>query len=129
MNNKAFSDDQTTVMTIRNVVKEFVEQRDWQQFHSPKNLSMALAIEAGELMEHFQWLTIDQSRNIDEEKKSEVAEEMADVFCYLVALSNELDIDLAHSLQGKMVKNCAKYPAEEYRGRFGADDPNPVSPS
>jgi dCTP diphosphatase len=78
-------DEATNLAAIREVVREFVNQRNWQQFHSPKNLSMALAIEAAELMEHFQWLTIDESRGVvrDESKLSAIGEELADVFCWI----------------------------------------------
>jgi dCTP diphosphatase len=118
------SDQSTTLSELRKLVADFVAQRDWNQFHSPKNLSMSLAIEAAELMEHFQWLTIDQSRAVaqDSKKLSEVADELADVMCYALALANELQLDVAEVVRGKMIKNAQKYPAEEYRGRFGNDD-------
>ncbi len=111
------------------MVFDFVEERDWKQFHSPKNLSMALAIEAGELMEHFQWITTDASRQLDDQAKFDVGEELADVLCYAFAIANELDIDVASTMQNKMIKNRSKYPVQDYRGRFGKDDPNPVSDS
>lgn len=119
------SDATTTLAELRQQVRQFVDQRDWQQFHSPKNLSMALAIEAAELMEHFQWLDVEASRQLshDAAKLAEVGEELADVFCYTLALANVLNIDLSATMRAKMVKNAAKYPADEYHGRFGpADD-------
>ncbi len=118
------SDTTTTLDQLRQQIRQFVDQRDWQQFHSPKNLSMALAIEAAELMEHFQWLDTEASRQLpeDEAKLVEVGEELADVFCYTLALANELGIDLSTTMQAKMIKNAAKYPADEYRGRFGPED-------
>ena len=118
------SDQNTTIAELRDVVRRFVEERDWRQFHSPKNLSMSLAIEAAELMEHFQWLTTDASRAIGErpDKLAEVREELADVLCYTLALANELEIDVATALRDKMVKNQRKYPAAEYRGRYGPED-------
>ncbi|HEY2826351.1 MAG TPA: nucleotide pyrophosphohydrolase [Pirellulales bacterium] len=118
------SDQTTTLADLRQLIANFVNQRDWQQFHSPKNLSMSLAIEAAELMEHFQWLTIDQSRAIgtQPEKLGEVADELADVLCYALALANELQIDVADAIRAKMIKNERKYPAAEYQGRYGADD-------
>ena len=119
-------DKTTTIQEVKQVVREFVDQRDWQQFHSPKNLSMALAIEAGELMEHFQWISQQASRELDSEKMDEVGQELSDVFCYTIALANELGIDLATAFKNKMKLNREKYPAEQYRGRYGADDPNPV---
>ena len=105
---------------LREIVRQFVEERDWQQFHSPKNLSMSLAIEAAELMEHFQWIDIAESRRIgdDPAKLAEVRDEIADVLCYLLALANELGVDLSTAIRDKMVKNAAKYPAELSRGRY-----------
>jgi len=118
------TDRETTVHDLRCIVEEFVDQRDWQQFHSPKNLSMALAIEAAELMEHFQWISTDESRTIGEnqEKLDMVGEELSDVFCYVLAIANELKIDLSQSLRNKMKKNIEKYPAPEFRGRYGPED-------
>ena len=120
-------DSTTPLAHLREMVREFVEARDWQQFHSPKNLSMALAIEAAELMEHFQWITTDASRAVaaDGEKLAAVGEELADVICYALAIANELGIDVSAALQAKMVKNAQKYPADEYRGRYVKDDPGP----
>jgi NTP pyrophosphatase (non-canonical NTP hydrolase) len=117
-------DDVTTVAELRQRVADFVAARDWEKFHAPKNISMALAIEAAELMEHFQWITAQASRQVgaDRDKLAAVGEEMADVLCYLLALANELDVDLAETLQAKMVKNEQKYPADEYRGRYGPED-------
>jgi dCTP diphosphatase len=119
------SDQQTTLAQMRQIVREFVDARDWQQFHSPKNLSMALAIEAAELMEHFQWISTDASRGIggDPQRLTAVGEELADVVCYALAIANELDIDISDALREKMKKNEVKYPAEEYRGRYGPEDP------
>jgi dCTP diphosphatase len=118
------SDQTTTLSDLRRLIADFVAARDWQQFHSPKNLSMSLAIEAAELMEHFQWLTIDQSRAIasQPEKLAEVADELADVLCYALALANELHLDVSAAIRGKMIKNELKYPASEFRGRYGQDD-------
>lgn len=109
---------------LRVMVRKFVDARDWRQFHSPKNLSMALAIEAAELMEHFQWITTDASRTVGEnaDKLGAVSEELADVLCYTMAIANEMDIDLSSALKDKMKKNETKYPAEEYRGRYGPED-------
>jgi len=117
------TDTTTTVADVREVVRNFVDERDWQQFHSPKNLSMSLAIEAAELMEHFQWITTEASRSIDStERRTEISDELADVICYALAIANELDIDITSALRDKMVKNAQKYPAEEYRGRYGPED-------
>ena len=121
------TDSETTLSELRRIVAEFVDQRDWHQFHSPKNLAMSLAVEAAELMEHFQWLTGDQSWAVGKrpDKLSAVAEELADVLCYVLAMANELGLDLSTALRDKMAKNERKYPAPEYRGRFGPEDPNP----
>jgi NTP pyrophosphatase (non-canonical NTP hydrolase) len=114
------SDDTTTVAELRKLVADFVAERDWSQFHAPKNVSMALAIEAAELMEHFQWLTTDASRELatQPEKLAEVAEELADVIGYSFALANELGLDISSAVRAKMVTNAQKYPAEKYRGRY-----------
>jgi NTP pyrophosphatase (non-canonical NTP hydrolase) len=118
-------DQQTTVAELREIVRRFVDERDWHQFHSPKNLSMALAIEVAELMEHFQWITTEASwqTSQDAAQREAIREEVADVFCYVLALSNELDLDLSEALTDKMVKNAKKYPADEYKGRYGPEDP------
>jgi dCTP diphosphatase len=114
------SDDTTTLTELRKLVADFVAERDWSQFHSPKNVSMALAIEAAELMEHFQWLTTDASRDLvnEPEKLAAIGEELADVIGYSFALANELGLDVATTVRAKMVKNAQKYPADKYRGRY-----------
>ena len=114
------SDTTSTLADLRDLVRRFVDERDWRQFHSPKNLSMSLAIEAAELMEHFQWIDVAESRRIGEDaaKLSEVRDEIADVLCYLLALANELNLDLATAVRDKMVKNATKYPAALSRGLF-----------
>jgi dCTP diphosphatase len=114
------SDITTTVDELREEIRQFVSARDWHQFHSPKNVSMALAIEAAELMEHFQWIDVPASRQLDQDQIAAVGEELADVFCYTLAMANELGIDLTETMRAKMVKNIAKYPADQCRGRFEA---------
>jgi NTP pyrophosphatase (non-canonical NTP hydrolase) len=123
------SDDTTTLAELRQIVGDFVAERDWSQFHSPKNVSMALAIEAAELMEHFQWLTTEASRQLAEDPKklAEIGEELADVVGYSLALANELGLDVSQAIRDKMVKNAQKYPADQYRGRFGPEDDGPSS--
>ena len=118
------SDTSTTIEELKTLIRDFVDERDWQQFHSPKNLSMALAVEASELMEHFQWIDQGASRAIadDPEKLAEVGEEIADVFAYSLAIADVLGLDMAETVRAKMVKNVAKYPAAEFRGRFGPED-------
>jgi len=119
------ADERTTVAELKQLVEEFVAERNWHQFHTPKNLAMALAIEAAELMEHFQWLEPEESKAVahDVERRAAVGEELADVVCYALAMANELGLDVAQAMRDKMVKNRLKYPADEFRGRWGADDP------
>ena len=114
------SDSSTSVADLRKIVREFVDERDWEKFHAPKNISMAMAIEAAELMEHFQWISVEDSRAIgtDEAKLAAVGEELADVLCYGLALANTLGIDVSETMRKKMEKNRAKYPVERYRGTF-----------
>jgi len=121
------NDEATTVAALRQMVSDFVRERDWQQFHSPKNLSMAMAIETSELMEHFQWINTKESRNPTAEKLVDIGEELADVLCYAMAIANELNIDIASTMTRKMALNRKKYPAKEFRGRYGKDDPNPAN--
>ena len=97
-------------------LREFAEARDWDQFHSPKNLSMALIAEAAELVEHFQWVTEEESRTLPPEKLAEVRTELADILIYLIRLSDKLDIDLLKAVDGKIRINEKKYPVEKVRG-------------
>ncbi len=101
---------------IRQGVAKFAKDRDWEQFHSPKNLSMALSVEVAELMEHFQWLSEEQSRALSPETLAEVAKELADVQVYVVRLADLLNIDLLNAVTSKMEENARKYPAEKVRG-------------
>jgi len=120
-------DSTTTVAELRTLVRDFVADRNWEQFHAPKNLAMALMVEVAELMEHFQWLSIDDSRAIanDPRRRTAICEEMADVFGYTLALANELDLDIASAVFDKMLKNAAKYPVTEYHGRYSKDATTP----
>jgi len=102
--------------TLKRQLREFADTRDWNQFHSPKNLSMALSIEAGEIMEHFQWLTQEQSKNLPADKLDEVAKELADTLLYLIRLADKLDIDLLAAAQNKIKLNGQKYPIDKSRG-------------
>ncbi len=119
---KELNDSNTNLAHLRQVMGTFVSERDWEQFHSPKNLAMSIAIEAAELMEHFQWLDVDHSRAISADQIQQVSEELADVLCYGLALANQLEIDLTRSILHKMEKNREKYPADRFRGRFGYSD-------
>ena len=105
---------------IRNLqlaLREFARERDWEQFHSPKNLAAALSVESAELLEHFQWLTEEQSRSLDVDKRVAVGEELADVLLYLLQLADKLQIDPVEAAQNKLQINASKYPAERARGR------------
>jgi NTP pyrophosphatase (non-canonical NTP hydrolase) len=97
-------------------VREFIEERDWDRFHSPKNLAMALSVEASELVEHFQWLTEEESSALDPERRRRVADELADVLWFLVRLSDRLGVDLLEAAERKLAANAAKYPADRVRG-------------
>lgn len=111
------SDQQTTLHDLKERMATFVRERDWEQFHSPKNLSMSIAIEAGELMEHFQWLTVEQSEQLDPDALQEIGEELADIVLYSLSMANHLQIDLAETVMAKMAKNERKYPKEQVRGK------------
>ncbi|HEY3326568.1 MAG TPA: nucleotide pyrophosphohydrolase [Novimethylophilus sp.] len=102
---------------LRERLRGFVRERDWEQFHSPKNLAMAMIVEAAELVEHFQWATEQESRELTPEKRVEVEREIADTFIYLLRLSDVLGIDLIAAAQRKMDLNAQKYPADKARGR------------
>jgi len=98
-------------------LREFAEQRDWEQFHSPKNLSMALIAEAAELVEHFQWLTEEESALIQGDKLEGVRQELADVFIYLIRISDRLNVDLFDAVNNKIAINEQKYPVEQVKGK------------
>ena len=102
--------------TIARVLRTFAAERDWDQFHSPKNLAMALNVEAGELLELFQWLTPEQSQNLPADKRARVAEEIADIQAYLIRLADKLDLDILDAVEHKIQKNAVKYPADKVRG-------------
>jgi len=101
---------------LRHRLAEFAAARDWDQFHSPKNLAMALVGEAGELVEHFQWLTEEQSRGLDEERLRAVGHELADILIYLIRLADKLDVDLVQAAAEKIAINERRYPRERVRG-------------
>jgi len=101
---------------LRDLLREFAAERDWDQFHSPKNLASALAVEAAELLERFQWLTEDQSRKLPPAELAKVREEMADVLNYLVRLADKLDVNLVEAARDKIKINAQKYPVEKSRG-------------
>lgn len=100
---------------LRLRLQEFARERDWEQFHTPKNLAMALIVEAGELVEHFQWLTAAQSTQLPPATQAKVEEELADVLLYLVRLADRLGVDLAAAARAKIIRNAEKYPADKVR--------------
>lgn len=102
--------------TLSNRLVKFAHDRDWDKFHAPKNLVMALSVEAAELTEHFQWLTEEQSQNLSKEKRDEVAFEMADIFIYLTRLASKLDVDLPQYVEDKIQINEKRYPVEKVQG-------------
>jgi NTP pyrophosphatase (non-canonical NTP hydrolase) len=101
---------------LRDTLRRFSAERDWDQFHSPKNLAMALIVEAGELVEHFQWMSEQESATLTQTRLAEVRAEMADVFIYLVRLADRLDVDLLAAAAEKIELNAQRYPATEFRG-------------
>ena len=105
-----------TIENLNTVLKQFAIERDWEQFQSPKNLSMALIVEAAELVEHFQWLTEEKSYKLSQEKHQEVGYEMADILLYLIRLSERLNVDLITAAEEKIKINEKRYPAAKVRG-------------
>ncbi|AWI09488.1 nucleotide pyrophosphohydrolase [Ereboglobus luteus] len=117
---KSLNDDKTTVAELKARILAFVHEREWEQFHAPKNLSMALAAEAGELMEHFLWAEAGASRDIaknDPARRKKIEEELADVIIYALEFANATGIDVAAAIESKMEANGKKYPVEKARGR------------
>ena len=113
-------DSNTTVADLIKLVEDFVAERQWEPFHDPKNLSASIAIEAAELMEHFQWLRTDQLGSVkdDVEKMGRIREELADIMAYVLSFASTMGIDVSSALADKMKKNAVKYPPARYRGRF-----------
>ncbi len=114
------TDAETTVAELKAEIAAFIRERDWEQFHDPKNLSMAIATEAAELMEHFRWIKNDPSRELvqDPEARRAIADELADVLAFALSFANATGIDIASSLRDKMSRNARKYPADQYHGRY-----------
>jgi NTP pyrophosphatase (non-canonical NTP hydrolase) len=108
--------NQDVLLELRNVLRQFAADRDWDKFHSPKNLAIALSVEAAELLEHFQWLSDTESADLPAVTRIRVREELADVLLYLVRLADKLDVDLANAAVDKIQINAAKYPVEKARG-------------
>jgi len=101
---------------LRNTLRVFASRREWDQFHSPKNLASALCVEAAELLEHFQWLTEEQSKTLLPKTKARVADELADVLVYLIRLADKLDVELIAVAKDKIARNALKYPIDKARG-------------
>ncbi|MCR9295550.1 MAG: nucleotide pyrophosphohydrolase [bacterium] len=114
-NSQDVCDDEITIREMRRWMQEFVAERDWERFHNAKNLSMSLAIESAELMEHFQWLTSQEVESGTGFDMAEVRDELADVTCYALSLANALGIDLSQAVHQKMIKNRVKYPAPDQK--------------
>lgn len=108
-------DNSTTLAELRTLVADFVAARDWNRFHTPKNLAMSIAIEAAELMEHFQWLTVDeaQAHVADAERRAVVADELADVLIYCLSFANAASIDVAAAIHTKMARNQERFPVAD----------------
>jgi NTP pyrophosphatase (non-canonical NTP hydrolase) len=104
------------LLQLRDALRAFAAERDWDQFHSPRNLATALSVEAAELLEPFQWLTDEQSRSLPPDARAAVEQELADVLLYLVRLADQLDVDLAAAARAKIARNAEKYPVEKSRG-------------
>ncbi len=104
------------LIELRDTLRAFAGEREWQRYHTPKNLAMALIVEAAELAEHFQWLTAEESQSLQHGKREKLREELADVLIYLVELADTLGVDLAAAARDKIAKNALKYPVEKARG-------------
>lgn len=107
---------QDSLIQLRDLARAFAAERDWGQFHTPKNLAMALTVEAAELAEHFQWLPTGAAHELDERKREGIRHELADVMLYLIQLADKTGVDLRSAVLEKMELNRAKYPAEQVRG-------------
>jgi dCTP diphosphatase len=115
------TDTDTNLAALKDLMRQFVTERDWHQYHTPRNLAASVAVEAGELLELFQWLTPDEAlaRSRDDPRfRQAVGEELSDVLMYLVSLANSIDLDIAAAVYAKMDKNRAKYPAEQVKGHY-----------
>ncbi len=114
------NDSNTTIIELKKIVEDFVNERDWSQFHNPKNLSMALAIEAGELMDIFKWNSTQECDDMMSEKntRQDATDELADIMIYALAFSNRNNINISSAIEEKMIKNRKKYPTEKFKGHF-----------
>ena len=121
MTNEPMMDKTMTVAELRQVVHEFVDERDWYQHHTPKNLAMSIAIEAAEIMEHFQWYSLEESKVFMEDpaNRAEVADELADVMIYCLSFANATGVDVADAIVKKVTRNQGRFPVEKMRGKLG----------
>lgn len=121
MSQQVPSDQVVTIEILKQMMRDFVRERDWEKYHTPKNLAASVSVEAAELLELFQWLTPDEATtkpDNDLRFRQAVGEELADVLMYLISLANTLNIDIAQTVSAKMAKNRAKYPPEKFRGHY-----------
>ena len=114
------NDRSTTITELKKIVEDFVNERDWSQFHNPKNLSMALAIEASELMDIFKWNSTEEceAKMSEQSTRQEATDELADIMIYAIAFANRNDINIADAIDKKMIKNRKKYPVKKFKGHF-----------
>ena len=112
------SDDITTIAELRTKVQKFVDERDWNKYHNPKDVAISIAIEAAELMEHFQWINENELDEIIIENLVELQDELADILIYCLSFANAVGIDISHAVTEKVHKNTLKYPAEEVKGSY-----------
>ena len=113
-----FNDENVVISNLKKEVEKFVRERAWEKYHSPKNIAESIVIEASELLEHFQWLTVSESWEYSIKHKKKIAEELADVFIYLISLANVLNIDISSEVISKLEKNRKKYPIDKYYGKY-----------
>lgn len=115
------SDEETTVAELRRAMAAFVDRRDWQQYHTPKNLAMSIAIESAELMEHFQWYSAEEAaaRLTEPSVRAAITEELADILMYCLSFANVTAIDMAEAIRAKMARNELRFPVERVRGKLG----------
>ncbi|MBI3037810.1 nucleotide pyrophosphohydrolase [bacterium] len=111
------TDQETSVKFLKDLMAHFVKEREWEKFHTPKNLAISICLESSELLEHFQW-ELSNEASLSPIRLAEIGEEMADVLAYLLSLANSLNIDLSSTFQDKMRKNNVKYPADKFRGTW-----------
>jgi len=120
MNKIVFTDQLTTISELKRKVQEFIDERDWTNYHTPRNLAESISIESAELLEIFQWLTEQETKNLpgDKAKLDRIKEELADVMVYCISLANSTGIDISEAISSKIEKNVSKYPIEKVKGNY-----------